>query len=122
MENQQAWPRVAVVGAGAVGSYFGGRLADAGAPVVLIGRQAFVDAVNRDGLLLDTLQGQRRVRVAASTELSAARDADLVLFCVKTTDNSPTARELAPLLAHDAIVLCLQNGVDNVEQLCAAAR
>lgn len=117
MENQQAWPRIAVVGAGAVGSYFGGMLADAGVPVVLIGRQAFVDTVNRDGLLLDTLQGQKCVTVKAFTELSAAHDAELVLFCVKTTDNVSTARELAAILSHDATVLCLQNGVDNVEQL-----
>ena len=114
-------PRIAVVGAGAVGSYFGGMLADAGTPVVLIGRQTFVDAVDHDGLLLDTLQGQKRVRVKASTELGVARDADLVLFCVKTTDNASTARELAPILSRDATVLCMQNGVDNVEQIRAAA-
>jgi len=121
MGNQPAWPRIAVVGAGAVGSYFGGMLADAGAPVVLIGRKTFVDVVNRDGLLLDTLQGQKRVRVEASTEISAAKSAGLVLFCVKTTDNASTARQLAPVLSRDATVLCMQNGVDNVEQIRAAA-
>lgn len=104
-----------------MGCYFGGMLADAGAPIVLIGRRAFVDAVNRDGLLLDTLQGQKRVRAQASTEMSAAHGADLVLFCVKTTDNTSTARQLAGILSRDATVLCLQNGVDNVEQLRAAA-
>jgi len=50
------WPKIAVVGAGAVGGYFGGMLARAGAPVVLIGRPAFVEAVNREGLILDTTQ------------------------------------------------------------------
>lgn len=110
-----------MVGAGAVGGYFGGMLADAGAPVVFIGRQAFVDVVNRDGLLLDTLHGEKRVRAEASTEISAASGADLVLFCVKTTDNASTARQLAPFLAPDTTVLCLQNGVDNVEQIRAAA-
>jgi 2-dehydropantoate 2-reductase len=115
------WPRVAVVGAGAVGGYFGGLLARAGAPVVMIGRQPFVEALNAHGLFLDTLQFKETVRVEASTELSAARGADLVLFCVKTTDNLVTARALAPLLAPGATVLCLQNGVDNVAQLHAAA-
>ena len=47
--NSQAWPRIAVVGAGAVGGYFGGMLARAGAPVVFIGRPAFVEAVESDG-------------------------------------------------------------------------
>ena len=116
-----SWPRVAVVGAGAVGGYFGGLLADAGAPVVMIGRRAFAEAVNHAGLFLDTLQFQKSVRVEASTEPSAVRGAELVLFCVKTTDNAATARELAPFLPPGAIVVSLQNGVDNVEQIRAAA-
>lgn len=121
MAGQSNWARVAVVGAGAVGGYFGGMLARAGAPVVFIGRPNFVDAVLRNGLLLDTLQGPHTVRVDASTELSASRGADLVLFCVKSTANAATARELAPFLGPDSIVLSMQNGVDNVEQIRAAA-
>ena len=119
--HQGHWPRVAVVGAGAVGGYFGGLMAKAGAPVVMIGRQAFVDAVNRDGLYLDTLHFQQRIRVEASTDLGEVRGADLVLFCVKATDNASTARALAPLLNTHATVVTLQNGVDNVEQIRAAA-
>jgi 2-dehydropantoate 2-reductase len=119
--QQEPWPKIAVVGAGAVGGYFGGLLARAGAPVVMIGRPAFVEAVKKNGLFLDTLHFQESVRVAASTELSAARGAEIVLFCVKTTDNVATARALAPLLAPGAIVLSFQNGVDNVEQIRAAA-
>jgi 2-dehydropantoate 2-reductase len=96
-------------------------LARAGAPVVMIGRPAFVEAVRAKGLYLDTLQFQETVQVETSTELSAARGAEIVLFCVKTTDNTATARALAPLLARGAVVLSLQNGVDNVEQIRAAA-
>ena len=121
MTEPQGWPKIAVVGAGAVGGYFGGLLARAGAPVVMIGRPAFVEAVKKNGLFLDTLQFQESVRVEASTELDAARGADLVLFCVKTTDNAMTARALAPLLAPGALVLSFQNGVDNVEQIRAVA-
>jgi len=121
MMEQNGWPKIAVVGAGAVGGYFGGMLARAGAPVVMIGRQAFVEAVRKNGLFMDTLQFQESVHVEAATELSAARGAEVVLFCVKTTDNAATARELAPLLAPGAIVVILQNGVDNVEQVRAAA-
>jgi 2-dehydropantoate 2-reductase len=119
--RQESWPKIAVVGAGAVGGYFGGLLARAGAPVVMIGRVAFVDAVKKSGLFLDTLQFQESVRVEASTELNAVRGAEIVLFCVKTTDNATTARALAPLLAPGALVLSMQNGVDNVEQIRAAA-
>ncbi len=121
MTPQENWPKTAVVGAGAVGGYFGGLLARAGAPVVMIGRPPFVEAVKKNGLFLDTLQFQESVRVEASTELSAVRGAEVVLFCVKTTDNAATARALAPLLAPGALVLSMQNGVDNVEQIRVAA-
>jgi len=121
VSQPESWPKIAVVGAGAVGGYFGGLLARAGAPVVMIGRAAFVEAVKKNGLFLDTLQFQESVRVEASTELSAVRGAEVVLFCVKTTDNAATARALAPLLAPGAIALSMQNGVDNVEQIRAAA-
>ena len=121
MTAQENWPKIAVVGAGAVGGYFGGLLARAGAPVIMIGRLAFVEAIKKGGLFLDTLQFQESVQVEASTELSAVRGAEIVLFCVKTTDNATTARALAPLLAPGALVLSMQNGVDNVEQIRASA-
>ena len=121
MTQQDAWPRIAVVGAGAVGGYFGGMLARAGAPVMMIGRPAFVEAVKKNGLLLDTLKFKEHVRVEAATELDAARGAEVVLFCVKTTDTAATSRALASLLAPGAIVASLQNGVDNVEQIRAAS-
>ena len=121
MSQQESWPKIAVVGAGAVGGYFGGLLARAGAPVVMIGRPPFVETVRKNGLFLDTLQFQESVRVEASAELRAVRGTEIVLFCVKTTDNPTTARALAPLLAPGAVVVSMQNGVDNVEQIRAAA-
>lgn len=122
MTELPPWPRVAVVGAGAVGGYFGGLLARAGAPVVMIGRPAFVETVKKNGLFLDTLQFQEHVRLEASTEMAAVDGAQVVLFSVKTTDNAATARAIAPLVSTDALVLSMQNGVDNVEQIRAAAR
>jgi 2-dehydropantoate 2-reductase len=119
--QQQTLPKIAVVGAGAVGGYFGGLLARAGAPVTMIGRPAFVEAIARNGLFLDTVHFQESVRVQASTDVEAVRGAEIVLFCVKTTDNASTARAIAPLLAPGALVLSMQNGVDNVEQIGAAA-
>src|SRR5262245_8079039 len=116
-----SWPRVAVVGAGAVGGYFGGMLARAGAHVTLIGRPAHVDAWSRDGLFLDSVNFQERIAVASSREVAAARDAQLVLFSVKSLDTEETARELARHVRGDALVVSLQNGVDNVERMRAVA-
>lgn len=116
-----AGTRVAVMGAGAVGSYFGGMLARAGAKVTLIARAAHAEAIRRDGLFIDSVAFQERVAVEAATDASGARDAGFVLFCVKTLDNEEAARALAAHLAAGAIVVSLQNGVDNVERIRAAA-
>jgi 2-dehydropantoate 2-reductase len=96
-------------------------LARAGAPVVFIGRPSFVEAVSENGLFLDSFQFQERVKVSASSELSAAGGAEIMLFCVKSTDNAETARGLARFAAADAIVVSMQNGVDNAEQIHAAS-
>src|SRR5258708_32818568 len=117
MTSSEKWPRIAVVGAGAVGGYFGGMLARAGAPVVMIGRPTFVEAAKKNGLFLDTLQFKETIRVEASTDLDAARGADVVLFCVKTIDTAATARALAPLMSSPATLVSLQNGVDNTEKI-----
>jgi 2-dehydropantoate 2-reductase len=95
-------------------------LARAGAPDTLIGRPHHVEALGRDGLWLDTLHFREWVPVAASVAVEAARDAALVLFCVKTLDTEEAARSLAPCLSPGAAVLSLQNGVDNVERIRAA--
>ncbi|MGC1617426.1 MAG: 2-dehydropantoate 2-reductase [Candidatus Acidiferrum sp.] len=121
MSAEKHWPRVAVVGAGAVGGYFGGMLARAGAPVMMIGRAAFVAAVKKSGLFLDATQFKESVHVEASTDLRDVRGAEIVLFCVKTVGNAVASKELAPLLAPGAIVASLQNGVDNAEQIRAAS-
>jgi 2-dehydropantoate 2-reductase len=119
--SAQNWPRIAVVGAGAVGGYFGGMLARAGAQVTFIGRPAFVDAVRENGLFLDTVLFQEHVNVQASTDLTTAHDAEIILFCVKTTDSTETARALAKALSNDAVIVSMQNGVDNAEQILAAS-
>ncbi len=115
------WPRIAVLGAGAVGCYFGGMLARAGAPVTLIGRPLHVEAIARHGLFIDGLQFQQHIQVAASTEISNAGDAEVVLFCVKTLNTEEASRSLAPHLAPNATVISLQNGVDNVERIRSAS-
>ena len=121
MSGETKWLRIAVVGAGAVGGYFGGMLARAGAPVTMIGRQTFAEAVKESGLQLDTVQFRDTVYPEASTEIAAAAGAELVLFCVKTTDTASTAKSLAPHISSGAIVVSLQNGVNNAEEIRASA-
>jgi 2-dehydropantoate 2-reductase len=112
---------VAVMGAGAVGSYFGGMLARAGARVTLIGRPKHVEAIRKDGLLLDTVTFNEYVAMNASADPADVRDAQFILFCVKTLDTENAARAIVPHLSPDAIVISLQNGVDNVARIRAAS-
>jgi 2-dehydropantoate 2-reductase len=117
--------KIAVMGAGAVGCYYGGMLARAGREVVLIGRPQHVEAIRRDGLLMDTQTFREHVAVGTSLDAGGVRGAQLVLCCVKSTDTAHAAAEMAPYLAPDAIVLSLQNGYDNAARLqanCSGAR
>lgn len=118
----RAFDSVCVVGAGAVGGFFGAMLARAGNSVTLIGRPGHVQAIERNGLRLDMAGRVESVRVAASAELSAVRDSALALFCVKSSDTDAVARELAPHLADDALVLSLQNGVENAATIVRHVR
>jgi 2-dehydropantoate 2-reductase len=109
------------MGAGAVGSYFGGMLARAGARATLIGRPTHVEAIRRDGLLLDTVTFKEHVAINASTDPAEVRDAQFILFSVKTLNAESAARAIAQHLSPDAIVISLQNGVDNVARIRAAS-
>ena len=111
--------RVAVLGAGAVGCFFGGMLARAWHRVTLIGRPVHVEAFRKSGLHFEGLKFDEHIAVEASTEASAVRGARLVLFCVKSTDTEKAAQEIAPFLDGDATVVNLQNGVDNTERIQA---
>jgi 2-dehydropantoate 2-reductase len=115
--TNRTWSNIAVVGAGALGSYFGGVLARAGHQVTLIGRESHVEAIKRDGLRLHGSDSEERVSLSAGVDVSAVRGAGLVLFCVKSFDTETAAAAMAPHLASDAIVLSLQNGVDNPERI-----
>lgn len=122
MSKTPDWPRIAVVGAGAVGGYFGGMFARAGAPIIFIGRKHFADAVNSKGLLLDKSGGQERIPATATTEMGAVRDCSLILLCVKANDTSASANQMASFLQPDATVICLQNGVDNADRVRLEAK
>lgn len=109
--------KIVVMGAGAVGCYYGGMLARAGHEVVLIARPQHVEAVNRVGLRLQTPAFDEQIVLKASLDASAAAGADVVLFCVKSSDTEAAGRLMRPYLQADALVLCLQNGVDNADRL-----
>ncbi len=109
--------KIAVMGAGAVGCYFGALLARAGHEVVLIGRPVHVAAIRQHGLRLQTAQLDEPVALQADTEPAAAQGASLVMFCVKSTDTETAGAQLRPYLQPDALVLSMQNGVDNAVRL-----
>jgi 2-dehydropantoate 2-reductase len=95
-------------------------LARAGLAVTLIGRPYHVEAITQDGLLLDSMHFQQQIPVSASSRMNAAGEAELILLCVKTLSTVAAAKSLAPHLARGAVVLSLQNGVDNVERIRSA--
>lgn len=109
--------KIAVMGAGAVGCYYGAVLAMAGHEVVLIGRAALVEAVQANGLILEKADQRHVCRVAASDDPAAVAGAGMVLFCVKSGDTVAAARQIAPHLSPDTLLMSFQNGVSNPETL-----
>lgn len=117
--SRRPFLRVAVMGAGAVGCYYGALLAKAGHAVTLIGRPALAEAVVGGGLVLETAAGRETVPLAATTGPEGVAGADLVLVCVKSGDTEVAGRSMLPHLSPQAVILSLQNGVDNGERLAA---
>ena len=111
--------RVAVLGAGAIGAYYGKRLADGGADVTLIARGPHLDALRRDGLTIVEPEGTSTTRLAAVDAPGDVGPVDVVLFCVKSYDTDATAASLGPLLRDGTAVISLQNGIDNEERIAA---
>jgi 2-dehydropantoate 2-reductase len=109
--------KIAIMGAGAVGCYYGAMLARAGHAVTLIARPQHVRAIRDRGLVFETRSSTENLPVAATTEASGVADAEIVLFCVKSGDTASAGRDIAPYLAAGASILSLQNGIDNAERL-----
>jgi 2-dehydropantoate 2-reductase len=109
--------RIAVYGAGGVGGYFGGRLAQAGAEVHFIARGAHLRALREHGLTVHSVKGDFQVRALATDDPGDVGRCDFVLFCVKTFDTDAAAARLGPLIDADTAVVSLQNGVENEEKL-----
>lgn len=110
--------RVAVMGAGAVGGYFGARLAAASNDIAFIARGRHLAAMRQQGLTLESPRGNLHIRDALFTDdVSQVGVVDLVLFCVKSYDTQATAAQLASLIGDRTIILSLQNGVDNADKI-----
>ncbi|HCL78905.1 MAG TPA: 2-dehydropantoate 2-reductase [Synergistaceae bacterium] len=115
--------RVVILGSGAMGSLYGGMLAEAGVPVTLVDVwKEHMDAVNRDGLIIEGVSGDRVVRsLRGVTDPREAGEADLVLVFVKATMTKAAMEGARCLLGPDTAVLTLQNGLGNAEKLSDVA-
>src|SRR6266567_1156124 len=110
--------RVAVMAAGAVGGYFGGRMAAAGHDVAFMARGAHGDAIRRDGLKIESALGDLHLKNANVTDDSKqVGPVDVVLFAVKLWDTETAGEQTRPLVGSNTRVITLQNGVDSVERL-----
>lgn len=106
--------RIVVMGAGGVGGYVGGRLAQAGMDVTLIARGDHLAALRENGLIIETPEGVTHLPdIRACEDPADAGPADLVLFTVKLTDAEKAAAMLPPLMGEDTRILTLQNGIDS---------
>ena len=110
--------RICIVGAGAMGGLYGGAMAEAGADVTLLDiRQDHVDQINRDGLHITGLTGDRHVRLPATTDPAAVGKADLVFVQTDINATRAAAESAKAVLADDGCAITLQNGIGNVEIL-----
>jgi len=106
------------MGTGAVGGYFGAKLAAAGQDVVFIVRQRNLPSLRRNGLRVESPTGDLNVRNGFFTDSPAdAGMVDLVLFCVKSYDTAEAAAALAPMMSKRTAILSLQNGIDNADKI-----
>jgi 2-dehydropantoate 2-reductase len=114
--------RIAVVGSGGTGGYFGGLLARAGEEVTFIARGAHLESLRLRGLTVKSrLAGNFTLPVRATDTPSEVDPVDLILFCVKTYDTDTAAHTIRPLIGADTMLLSLQNGVDNAERIAKIA-
>ncbi|HWM83636.1 MAG TPA: 2-dehydropantoate 2-reductase [Pseudolabrys sp.] len=110
--------RIAVMAAGAVGGYFGARLAAAGHEVFFIARGAQLDAMRKSGLSIDSVHGNLHLPQPHVTDDPAAvGPVDIVLFTVKLWDTEATAEQARPLVGPATRIVTLQNGVDSYERI-----
>ena len=106
---------IVIIGAGGVGGYLGGMLAQAGHSVTLIARGAHLEAINSYGLKVIHRKGEFIVLVDAKDDSDGVGVMDLVFFTVKTYDTNQALEQIGPMVGNETCVVTLQNGVDNHE-------
>lgn len=111
--------RIAVMGAGGVGGFFGGRLAQAGHDVVFIARGKHLEALRAKGLRMKSPAADATLKVTAVDDPATAGAVDVVLFAVKLWDTESAAERLRPLLAAGVVVIPFQNGVESIARIGA---
>jgi len=111
--------RIAILGSGAVGGFYGALLARKGHDVSFVARGAHLEAIRAHGLRVRGAVGDFAARAAAESDTAAIGQVDLVIFAVKTYDNATALPMLKPLTGPDTAVLTLQNGVDSVDEVAA---
>jgi 2-dehydropantoate 2-reductase len=104
--------KIAVIGAGGVGGYFGGRLAQAGIDTHFLVRGATLEALNTNGLRVDSVNGDFAIRVQATNDPNEIGPVDAVLVCVKAWQIADAVKNIAPLLGENTIVVPMENGID----------
>ncbi|MBY0497489.1 MAG: 2-dehydropantoate 2-reductase [Cyanobacteria bacterium] len=114
--------RFAILGSGAVGGYFGAKLARAGQDVTFVARGAHLDAIRSSGLSIKSAKlGDFVVRAPAESDTTRIGPVDVAIVSVKAYDNATALPMLKPLIGPETVVLTLQNGVDSVDECAAIA-
>ena len=112
--------KIVVIGAGAMGGSYGGLLADAGHDVNLIDTwEEHVEAINRDGLLVDGALGEHRVKLPASTEAAEGQTAEMAIIFTDSNNTEAAAATADKILGPDNFAITFQNGIGNVEKVQA---
>jgi 2-dehydropantoate 2-reductase len=112
--------RIAAMAAGAVGGYFGARMADAGHDVFFIARGAHLEAIKKNGLRIESVHGDLHLQKPNVTDdPSKVGPVDIVLFAVKLWDTEQAAEAARPLMGPESRLITFQNGVDSVERISA---
>src|SRR5690625_5090079 len=110
--------QIGIAGAGAVGCFFGGLLQQAGHKVTFVARGKHLKELQKNGLTINKDEDILHIDRTFTDNLIDLSECELILFCVKSNDTERMAKQLLPVINKNALILTMQNGVDNEEVLC----
>ena len=108
---------IVVIGAGGVGGFFGGKIAKAGFDVTFIARGKHLEAIQKNGLQVKSIDGDFMVHPKVTDNISDVKNPDLIILAVKSWQVEEVAKQIKPIVTKETMVLPLQNGADNVDKL-----